>query len=91
MFGAYANLDPEEKRVLRVFVERHLMTVYLKDLGRTEADLEPVRRLAQRNFLYLPEAFRTEGQKVELDSNHFRNLVEHPHLVGSKAPPRSFG
>jgi len=91
LYAAYRNLDADEKRVLRVFVERHLTVLYLKDLGSTQAELEPVRRLRQRNFLYVEDSYRLEGEKVELDRDHFRALVENPQLVDSKAAPRSFG
>ncbi|WP_146165817.1 hypothetical protein [Stenotrophomonas panacihumi] len=91
LYSAYRNLDADEKRVLKVFVDRHVYSVHLKEFGSTHEELEPVRRLAQRHFLHVSDSYRLEGQTVEIDSVHFRSLVENSTLVGSRAPPRSFG
>lgn len=96
----FTDASPEEKLVLRVFVDNGYKSVssgegfsnFLRPLAvgfDSSSIATAISRLMARNVLYetSPDYF-VSGTEFYLDSKTFAFLSEHPELVGSPAPKR---
>ncbi|KRA51043.1 hypothetical protein ASD77_15540 [Pseudoxanthomonas sp. Root65] len=94
-FGKYQHFSPQEKAVLRAFVDKHSSVLLLRELAKSDDEVLVVRQLCQRKFLHAPRAeygwVDDKGQKIIMYADHYEALMYRPKLVDSVSKPRTFG